>query len=346
LSRVVSPKPVNIIERKIDNSIRKLYSNTTGDVADIERMANDTKKGLDLLVQNEADLVIPDVTKPLGSGATKKLDVTKASPNELITAVNELQRIASTKARSAVEQASSFGAKLDTQQAKNLIIENVKSGNLPQATGKRLFVQIDALQNDPTKIFDWVQDVNKSWKQDMTKSAKTKQVAEEIAKVLREELNTLTDRTGYADATAAIQGLKRLLVTVAKQTNKKVNFGDIATDAGIDAAFSLITSNPAYMSRTLGASVLKGLLNKYKKSVTTGNLRSAIKNTGRVPSKIQMPSGELKQRGIPLPPPKEGSLPKQRLGKIEIQKGQRPSIQLPARSQSTIDAEEIARLSN
>lgn len=333
LPRVVSPR-----RKTVDEEIRKIFEGTTGDVANIENSAFRAKKGLELLIKESKDIEIPDSNSALGSGATKSFDIKNSKPNELLSGVLELDKKITARARRATESARNAGLRIDTKRAEQGVQSAIDSGRIPKATGERLIKQIRETNGDPVKIHDWVQDVNKNWKSDMTKSPQTKQTAETIAKSFREELDTIVDRKGYAEAFGNNQELKRMLVAIAKKANKKVNFGDISTEAGLDAAISILTANPAYMARTVGTTLFKGLLGRIRNKSGLKALNRAIKKQSKLPTKQRLPSDEVKPQTplLQLPAGKKDA------PKIKLESGK--TINLPSRVQSTVDKQEIARI--
>ncbi len=326
IARTLKPKPQSLIDAEIDKNIRKALSGTTGDLETIETSAVRAKNALERLVTDK-NIEIPDTSKPIGSGAKKAFEIGKANPNEWISAIkNQEQKIAQI-GRSSAEEASRMGRMIDTLEAQKIVADAVNTGKLPRATGERFMRQIQSLRNDPLNVHEWVQDVNKNWKQDMTKSPMTKQIAEDIAKTFRRELDTNVYRGEYGQAYGDNQELKRLLISVAKKANKKVDFGDISSDAGLDAAISLLTSNPLYMGRTLADSVFKGLVRNMRNRAGFKAIQKAAKLSkggAKMPTQGLRPQLALPPRSSALNVQMKGgrSIP---LGKLQSQADLRSS---------------------
>lgn len=312
ISRALTKKPVDFVSKQIDDSIRKVFSGTTADTAKLDDMVFKSKKGLELLVNESPNIEVPDLKAPLGSRAVKPFDIEKATPNEFISAVESLTRKTVNNARTAVEEASQKGFNLDVNNAKKVITQSVNNGDIPVATANRLLKQLDATNGDAVKVFDWVQDVNKKYKNRFEKGTiddmATSKIANDIAEVLRKELNTITDRTGYAESMANISELKRMLIAVAKKANKDINFGDITSEAGLDTGIALLTGNPAYMARTLASGIFKGIIGKVKNSAGLRGVRGAVKNIKTIPNTQKLPSLNLKQERLLLPAPRKGAV--------------------------------------
>ncbi len=303
--------PKQITSEMIDKDIRKAYQGVTGDVEKIDKMAYGSRKGLELLANESPNIKIPDSKAPLGSGATKPFDIKKADGNEFISAISKLRQKVVGNARTAVKEASVKGFTLKTDYAKNVITQAVNNGDITPATASRLYKQIDNTKGDAEKIFDWVQEVNTKYKNRFEKGTiddmATSRIANDIAEGFRKELNTITDRTGYAESMSNIKDLERLLISVAKKANKGVNFGDITSEAGLDAGISLLTGNPVYMARTLGSGIFKGIVSKFKNTQGLRSVKSAISGISKIPNETKMPSAGLKQSRLMLPAPKAGT---------------------------------------
>lgn len=310
-SRAFSKTPADFTSQLIDKDIRKAYQGVTGDIEKLDKIAYGSRKGLELLANESPNIKIPDSKAPLGSGATKAFDIKKANGNEFITAVNKLRQNVVTNARTAVKEASAKGFTLKTDDAKNVINQAVNNGDITPATASRLYKQIDNTKGDAEKIFDWVQEVNQKYKNRFEKGTiddmATSRIANDIAEGFRKELNTITDRTGYAESMSNIKDLERLLVSVAKKANKNINFGDITSEAGLDAGISLLTGNPAYMARTLGSGIFKGIVGKIKNTQGLRSVKSAIGGISKIPNETKMPSAGLKQSRLMLTAPKAGT---------------------------------------
>lgn len=315
VSRAFSKTPAEFTSKIIDKDIRKAYQGTTGDVEKIDKMAFGSKKGLELLVNEAPNIKIPDSKAPLGSGATKPFDIKNATANEFITGLNQLKQKVVNNAKTAVKEAKEKGFTLKTEGAKDSITQAVNNGDISPATASRLYKQIDNTKGDPEKIFDWVQEVNSKYKNRFEKGTiddmATSRIANDIAENFRKELNTITDRTGYAESIANVKDLERLLIAVAKKANKSINFGDITSEAGLDAGISLLTGNPAYMARTLGSGIFKGIVGKLQNTQGLRSVKSAIKGVSKIPNKTKLPSTKLKQERLLLPAPKKDNIKSQ-----------------------------------
>lgn len=305
LTRGLTKTPSDVISQQVDKNLRKLNQQIGTDITKLEDSAFRQKKGFDLLNKEASNLDIPDTSAPLGSGKIKQFDIT--NPKDLILGVQKLDEKITGNARKATEEASAKGFKIDTNKAKSSLISALQKGEIGKATATRLMKQLDSLDNDPVKAFDWVQGVNKNWKADMTKSSQVKQLAEDIAKTLRNELNIITDRVGYGEAYGNNQELKKLLVKIAKKSNKNFNVGSMTDDFAIDTAFSVLTGNPAYLARSVGAFGLKTILNKLKKDSLLKPLKATVKGIGKLPSEANLPSTKLKKERLLLNAPKAGT---------------------------------------
>jgi hypothetical protein len=302
LKNKLAPTP-EVLNTKLDDSLRNIFKDTTGDVNKINESAFKARKGLELLTKESKDISIPDLKAPLGSKGVKAFDIQKSSPNELLSGVLEMDKKIATNARKAVEEAKKFGRKVETTEAESIINQAVQTGEIPKATGSRLLLQIKSAGNDPVKIHDWVQDINvkygKKYQRGTIEDTALGKVADDVANVFRSKLDDIVDRKGYAEAFSNNQELKRLLVTVAKKANKNINFGDIGTDAGLDTAISILTGNPAYMARTLGTGLFKGVLSNLRNQSGLRSLKKAAALTKKLPTSTSLPSTEMKSLGLP-----------------------------------------------
>jgi hypothetical protein len=308
LSRSLSKAPREFISNKIDASIRKIFSEEiTADVGKIDEMAFGARKGFELLNKESQNISIPDTKAPLGSNITKPFDLSRAKPNEIISAVDQMGKKIVSNARKAAEEASLKGAKINVTEAVQVIKDAVSKGEIPLATARRIYRQIQQTDGDPVKVFDWVQSVNQKYKKKYQRQTINDtllgKLADDIADVFRKELNVITDRTGYAEAFANNQELKRLIVAIAKKANRKVNFGDIATDAGLDAAFSLLTANPAFMARTASNVLFRSIISKIRNTQGVRILDKIIKNVKKIPTDTTLPNAKSKIKRLELPPP-------------------------------------------
>ena len=334
LENVLTRNSTKKIINRVDNKIRSMFSTFTGDATKIEQDALRTKKALELMTKELPEITVPDTSKPIGSNATKTIKLNNATPNEFISAITEMDRKITGVARGAVEEATKGGYKLSTTNAENVIKNAVESGEIPKATGVRLLQQILSLKNDPVAVFDWVANVNSKYGSKYGKGTimdnATSRIAHNIADTLRTSLNTITDRVGYAEAYGNNQALKKAIIGIAKKANKGVNFGDLSTDAAVDAAFSVLTGNPVYMTRTIGSSLFRILTNYVTKKRPFGVVESIVKDMKKVGGSSKMPSGELKTGGaiqnapgIPPKPPVETQTPN--------------VINLPAKNSNKVD---------
>lgn len=287
-----------VLTSKLDSNIKNIYKNTTGDVGKINESAFKAKKGLELLQKESANIKIPDINAPLGSDATKKFDLSKSKPNELISAVIEMDKKISENARTAVNEATKKGKIIDIKEAQNTIMKAMDNGDIPEATGNRILKQINNTKGDPTKVHDWVQDVNKKYGKKYERGTiddtALGNLADDIAQSFRTKLDDIVDRKGYAEAFSNNQELKRMFINIAKKANKSVNFGDIGTDAGVDAAISMLTGNPLYMARTIGTSLFKGFVSNIKNQSGLKLIKNSAKIAGKLPTIQKLPSSEVK----------------------------------------------------
>lgn len=306
----IAPTP-EYLGKNLDTRIRKALEGTTGDATLIEEKAFKAKKALQLLTSESEGLSIPDTSASLGSGKTKPFDITKAKPNELVSAVVEMGKKIATNARQTAERASNFGKKVNIDEAIGKVKRAVDDGVIPKATGARLEKQLNNLGNDPLKTHDWIEEVNKKYKNKYERGTISDTalggVADDVADALRSQLDSIVDRKGYAEAFGNNQELKRIIVQAAKKANKNVNFGDVSSDAGLDAAISVITGNPAYMARTVGSGIFRGLISSFRNQSPIRNLKKAADLTKRVSSISKLPSSEIKGGSqLALPSPESG----------------------------------------
>jgi hypothetical protein len=297
----------DFLKLNLDNKIRNIFKGTTGDIAKVDDMAFKARKGLELLMKESPTITIPDAKAPLGARTplgervTKPFDLSKSSPNELLSGVLEMDKKITSNARSAVEKAKTLGFKVDTSTARSYINDSIMKGEIPASTGQRMIQQIDNLGDDPVAVHDWVQNINtrfkKKYERNTIDDTVTGKVADDIADLFRENLDTIVDRKGYAEAFGNNQELKRMLVTLAKKANKGVNFGDISTDAGLDLGISLLTGNPVYMARTIGTGAFKGIMGNLKNKSGIKTLKKAADSASKVPTATKLPSAEAKRGG-------------------------------------------------
>ena len=297
ISNKLFPTPA-LLNTKLDANIRDIFKGTTADVGKVNEMAFKARRGLELLNKESDKIQIPDVTAPLGSKITKPFNLQKSTPNELLSGVLEMDKKIASQARTAVGKATEKGIKIDTTDIEKMIFSEIENGKIQKATGKQMLKQIQATKNDPVAIHDWVQDVNvkygKKYERGTIDDTATGKLADDIAEVLRQKLDSVVDRKGYAEAFGNNQELKRMLVAVAKKANKGVNFGNIATDAGLDLGISVLTGNPAYMARTVGSGLFRGILSKMRNTSGFRSFKKASALTGKLPTKTKLPSSRVK----------------------------------------------------
>lgn len=292
----IAPGP-EILNTKVDKQIVNIFKGTTADSAKVADSAFKAKKGLDLLVQNAKTLNVADINAPLGSGVTKALDIKKATPNEILSGVFEMDKKIATLGREAASNATKEGIKLDTLPAQKIIANAHNEGKLSTPATNNLMRQLEATQGDPTKIHDWIQDqVNIRYftKAGSLEDSAIAKYANDAADSMRTNLNKVVDRAGYAEAYGNNQELKRMLVTIAKKANKKVNFGDIATDAGLDAAISVITGNPEYMARTVATGLFRGILSSLRNQSGMKSFKKAAAMLEDIPPNARLPRTNTK----------------------------------------------------
>lgn len=291
--------PTNeILNTKLDNSIKNIFKGVTGDAQKINDSAFKAKKGLELLQKEAKNIQVVSDKSPLGQSVMKPLNIQKATPNELLSGVTEMDKKISEIARKSAEEATTKGIRIDTLQAQKIVADAINNGEIPQATGDRLLKQIQNTQNSPLNIHNWVQEVNmkygKKYQRGNIDDTALGKIADDVANVFRSKLDESVDRKGYAEAFGNNQELKRMLVAVAKKANKKVNFGDISTDAGLDAGIAILTGNPAYMARTVGTGMFKGLLSNIRNQSGLKSLRKAANISSKLPSNTKLPTAGVK----------------------------------------------------
>lgn len=281
---------------KLDNHIKDIYKGTTGDVQSINEEAFKTRKGLELLNKEANNIEIPDTNAPLGSNKTKPYNSSNSKPNEFISAVKEIDKKIVVNGRTAADNATKAGHQIDTSSDLNIIDEAVTKGEITPSAGDQMKRQITSKEGKPLGVHDWVQDVNKRYYDNKGNPRDTANsiVANKVADSLRAKLNGLVDRKGYAEAYANNQSLKKAIITLAKKANKGVNFGDIATDAGIDAAFAVVTGNPLFMARTVGTGLFKGIIGGFRNQAGFRNFKKAVNITKKLPTNTKLPSTEVK----------------------------------------------------
>jgi len=290
------------LNTQLDKEIRNIFKGTTTDVGKIDEMAFKARKGLELLQKESNRIKIPDINTPLGSKITKKVNLSEASPNELLSSVLEMDKKIASQARSAVEKAKQKGIKIDTTDIETKILSEIDNGKIQKTTGKQMLKQIQSAKNDPVAIHDWVQDVNvkygKKYQRGTIDDTATGKLADDVAEILRKKLDSVVDRKGYAEAFGNNQELKRMLVAIAKKANKGVNFGDIATDAGLDLGISVLTGNPAYMARTVGSGLFRGILSRVKNQSGIRTFRKALDISEKLGTKTKLPSSRIKTQAV------------------------------------------------
>ena len=287
--------------QQVDDNMRKIFSNVTGDATKIEEEAHRAKLGLDLLQKESGSLTVPDTKAPLGSGVVKPFDIKKATPNEFITSINQMGTKIAETAKNTAKLASEQKYKLDTTEAHNIISKAVENGDIPASTADRLSIQIANLDQDPLKIHNWVESVNAKYGNKYEKGTihdtALSDTADKVAKSLRTQLNSILDRTGYAEAYRNNQTLKKAFLGIAKKANKKVDFGNLATDAGIDSAFAILTSNPIYLSRTVASGSFRFLQNYLAGQKTFNTIKKTAGKLGKIESGTSLPSSDIKKGG-------------------------------------------------
>jgi len=345
ISRVSNP--AQFFNVKADKTLRNLYQGVTQDAVKAEDAITKAKQGLTMLA-NDTDINVPDSKSPIGSNSTKKFNFEDASANEFISAVQELGNKVSVVARKAVEDAKGVGRTVDIGTSMKVIEDAIQRGEISRATGNRFARQINGIGNDPVLAHDWVQSVNSKYGRKYEKGtigdAEISRVADKVAQELRQQLDIIVDRKGYADSFSSVQELKRLIVTIAKKANRSVNFGDIQSDAALDGAIAIITGNPIYMARTFADSAFRNIIRSVRNQSGLKNLRKLggiMTKSGETPVSIKSKGG--RDSLLPLGPrPVSKNLPAKIQGNAS--KKNNPTIELPQRSQSTIDREEIARI--
>lgn len=289
-------------ELKIDNDIRDLLSGT-GDASKLEESAFKVKKGIDLLSKQKGIIKITDTNAPLGSNTKKPFDITKATPNEFIEAVNENSKEISNLARKGAENATNDGRILNLQTAEQSIKNAVDNKSVSPNTGIKLLNEIRATQGRPDLVHDWVQSINQKYKNKYERQTiddtAIGSLADDIAQTLRRELDTVVDRSGYAEAFANNQELKKLIISIAKKANKNINIPELVDDFAVDSMFSLMTGNPLYAGRSIVEAGIKKLLNHYKGTRLFNTIKkTAIKDLG---TGARMPSSGVKPNLKTLP---------------------------------------------
>lgn len=346
ISRGLSKTPKSFMDARVDENIRKAMSGTTGDLQTLETRAVKAKNALQRLV-NANDIEIPDTTAPLGSGANKRFNISKATPNEFLSAVKAQEQNIAKIGRDSAEEASKMGRIIDTNPAKNVVIQAVKNGDISVPRAKRFMMEIESLGNDPAKVHDWVQNVNikyaPKYEKGRINQTMTSRMADSIAETFRKELNKNVYRDEYAQAYGDNKELKRLLVSVAKKANRKVDFGDISSDAGLDAAVSILTGNPLFMARTLADSAFRNVI----RNIRNQSGLKAMRRAGSVASKIdggpQMPTGGIRPQ-LRLPARSStmgtqmtgGKMNMPRRGAVPLGLGDEPSAQSIRRVDSDV----------
>jgi len=301
-SKIINRFTPSSLTDRLDDSIRNIFKGTTGDIQKINDSAFRARKGLELLQKESSKIKIPDMKAPLGSNIKKTFNLQKSTPNELLSGVLEMDRKIASNARTAVEKAKEKGIKIDTTDIETKIFSEIENGKVQKATGKQMIKQIQSAKNDPVALHDWVQDVNikygKKYQRGTIDDTATGKLADDVAEVLRTKLNSVVDRRGYAEAYANNQELKRMLVVIAKKANKGINFGDIATDAGLDLGISILTGNPAYMARTVGTGLFRGILSKMRNIAGFRSFKKASVLSSKLPTETRLPSSRVKTSAL------------------------------------------------
>lgn len=285
---------------RVDKEIRSILSSTTDDLQTLEDRALKSKKALDLLVRESDTIEIPDKNAPIGSNLTKKFNTIKSDGNEFLSALKEMEKRIATIARNAAEDASSNGNTLPLNDVQDAIRVAIDEEIVPRGVVKKIANELKLTGGDPVKIHDWVQSINQKYGPKYNKgtigSNTTSEFAHDVAQILRESLETVVDRKGYAEAFGNNRELWRMVLAIAKKANKNIDFGDISTDAGLDGAISLLTGNPAYMGRTVASGAFKVILRKFMNNSGLRSLRSAAKDIKNAPTDARLPFGVAKPK--------------------------------------------------
>lgn len=295
----------------VDKDINKIYSNVTGDSGEIFKRKASFKRGIERLIQSDINVV--SEKSPVGGKKIKNpLDPVKSSPNELINGLNNLSKQFAGKARANTVEATRKGIVLDTTATENFIRNAIDNKDIGRSAGEDLLTQIKRTEGRPVDLHDWVQNqVNMKFFKNNgdLASSKIATVADDAAKIMRKEIDTVVDRTGYAQAYGDNQELKKVMLSIAKSANKDFPFVDMATDAGIDAGISILTGNPAYMARTFATGLFKSVARNVKNQKGIGAFRNINKALKKTTITTKLPESGVKEGifnyksvGNPLPP--------------------------------------------
>jgi len=281
LTRTLTKKPVDFVSKQIDNNIRKALSDTVGDIEQLEKTAFGARKGLEMLVTEAPNIQVIDSKAPLGSRVTKSFDINKASPNEWIAGVNKLGNKIAIEGRKAAENATQKGFSVDVEPARRLIQNAVDTGRIGKSSADDLLRQLDSTQNRPIDIHNWIQEqvnIRHFKKSGDLKSSQIATIANDAAEILRNSLDELVDRKGYAESYGAYRDLLKLVVSAAKKANRKANFDDLSTDIGIDTPVQVTDgvntstlADGSYSIYAIGTGQFYDGLSAYSATLTNGS---------------------------------------------------------------------------
>lgn len=288
----VGAKTPEELASQLDSHVRDMTQGATGDASKIDAEAFKTRKGIELMKKESPNIRIPDTSAPLGSGATKPFNPATASPNEVISAVNEFGKNIAQTARDGAQKATDLGHVIDTTPVVSRIQSAIDAGEISKPFGTTLVKQLRAAGDTPIGLHDWLQKLNGQLYNDkgLLVDNNTAHFTDSLAGDIREKLGQVSDRGGYAEAYANNQALKKAFIGIAKKANKSLSIGNITSDAGIDAAFSAITGNPLFMGRTLATSGIKAFFNNMKNQAGMKAFRNAMETASKLPTETAMPS--------------------------------------------------------
>jgi hypothetical protein len=304
VSRATGRVPKEYISSQVDDEIRKAMSGITADGNKLNEMSTGVKRGLERLANESDNIMIPDDKSPIGSSVTKIFDSEKATGNEWLSAILKQRDNIYELGRQAAENASKEGRKIDTTPAVNLVLDAIETRRIGKSAGNDILIQLKNVDGDPLKLHQWIQDqvnIRHFTRSGDLSSSRIATIANDAAEIMRKNLNETVDRVGYAQAYGDNRELQRLMVSIAKKANKGIDFGDITSEAGLDAGISLLTGNPAYMARTLASGIFKGFLNRYKNQAGIKAIRGAMKNIKKIPNETKLPSSGVKPLITPAP---------------------------------------------
>lgn len=316
------------IAEKIDTNVRKIFEGVTADSRVVEKDMQKFKDGASLLQREWDNLDWPEGKKPSHNNATA---------NEMITAVNLMDKKIVGNARKAVSAAAEGGLTVDTNEAMSFLQQQAAKGQSKshRTAAQDILKDIEIAENSPVALFDYIQDINKTFDK-RTKSIEN-EMAQKVADILRTQMDEIVDRSGYGATYGANQSMKKMIIAAAKKENKalarKLLDSDLTSDAGVDAAFAILLGSPAYLLRSGIGGVANWLQRRIVGTRDMDTIRKILKQSGKADGKPRLPGTEPKWKppvAEPVKPEYDPYTPDSELPSIEMGgKYDRPTSDLP-----------------